>query len=109
MGYTKGPWRVAAVSHNDKMARVGSNTDASAEEIKNGGMWVSQCIGPDRDANARLIAAAPDLLEVAQDISAWEIKYPADRIYDMGQTREIAGEMTAIVERARAAIAKAAP
>lgn len=66
---TAGPWRVAAVSHSDKMTLVGSNFDADAEETKNGGMWIAQCIGPDRDANAKLIAASRDLVEVAKDVA----------------------------------------
>jgi hypothetical protein len=57
---TPGPWRKAEPALSDKMVLVGSNLDDSVEETKNGGMWIAQCLGPDRDANARLIAAAPE-------------------------------------------------
>lgn len=69
--HTTGPWQRAEVSHNDKMVLVGSNFDASVEETKNGGMWVAQCIGPDRDANAKLVAASPLMLEALEGAAEW--------------------------------------
>lgn len=65
--HTPGPWGVAEAAPDDKMMRVGSNLDPNTEITKNGGMWIAQVIGPDRIANARLIAAAPALLEALQD------------------------------------------
>ncbi len=58
-------------------------------------------------ANCRLIDAAPDLLEVVQAVAGWNAKYPSHRIYSETSIRQIAAEMDAINEKARAAIAKA--
>ena len=38
---------------------------------------IAQCGGPDRDANARLIAAAPDLLRVAELLVHWLDEEPS--------------------------------
>ena len=57
-------------------------------------------------ANARLIAAAPELLAIAQRVSEWERKYPAHRVYSDGKIRSIVAEMKAIVNDADAVIAK---
>jgi hypothetical protein len=66
--HTPGPWGVAEAAPDDKMMRVGSNLDPNTEITKNGGMRIAQVIGPDRIANARLIAAAPDLLAALKDL-----------------------------------------
>lgn len=57
---------------------------------------------------ARLIKAAPKLLDIAMAISDWEAKYPASRIYGESQIRTIAREMTEIVEAARKVMAEVA-
>jgi hypothetical protein len=58
-------------------------------------------------ANARLIAAAPDLLDVVQAVADWNAQYPSSRIYSETSIRKIAAEMNAINDKARAAIANA--
>jgi hypothetical protein len=56
---------------------------------------VCKLIGPDKEANARLIAAAPDLLEALSDVvKFWDSIVPTDCVNDMHI-------------KARAAIAKA--
>ena len=76
-GHTPGPWRLSPLlsgSENDRGFRI------FASDGRDGTMWiadVSPVIDNDRGdaseegkANARLIAAAPDLLEALKDVEA---------------------------------------
>jgi hypothetical protein len=88
-GFTPGPWCVV----------IGKRISVAPVR---GGQVVAVCNydnGPIEKANARLIAAAPELLEAA----IWIVKY-ADSEPDGGDRVEM---HRANVERARAAIAKA--
>jgi len=58
--------------------------------------WVSERPQEEQEANARLITAAPDLLEIARELAAWE--EDPDRY---------AGDLADLAHDARAAIAKA--
>lgn len=61
--------------------------------------------GPsEQNANARLIAAAPDLLEALQGLVAF---YPEDVRSDVNRDWGFKPELTAAVNMARAAISKA--
>lgn len=65
-GWTPGPWFArSSDGRADGMFLVGANSDERGVEVdgpsKNGGIYIAQALGPDREANARLIAAAPDL------------------------------------------------
>lgn len=42
----------------------------------NGGFIIAECFGPDRIANARLIAGAPDMLRFLAEVAC---KYPMSR------------------------------
>lgn len=97
--HTPGPWVV--------------KDDGEGPHIMAGEIDIATAVGPfangqqqEAEANARLIAAAPELLSIAQRASEWERKYPAYRIYSEGEIRSIAVEMTAIVKDADAVIAK---
>ena len=69
---------------------------------KENAWWsIAQCFGPDRDANARLIAAAPDLLDLAKDIAALDHRYLAHG------DNALASALREWKAAARAAIAKA--
>ena len=66
MNYTKGPWSIS---------RRSKSTELKDIFISAGGEYVARVVVPytsksieEYEANARLIAAAPDLLEVLQDI-----------------------------------------
>lgn len=83
--HTPGPWRV----HN---LRVEPPPDP---QRANGGWTVAQVYGPDAEANARLIAAAPELLEAL----AWFV--------DPNNDSPTLDEFDAAVDVARLAIAKA--
>lgn len=58
--HTPGPWKVAA--HSGQHRSFISSNDESVLPIKNDGIYIAHVLGPDNKANARLIAAAPDLL-----------------------------------------------
>ena len=58
-------------------------------------------------ANAKLIAAAPGLLEACIKLKEWNDKYPPGRIYDYSQGKAIENELTSIVKMQFEAIKKA--
>ncbi len=105
--FTPGPWEAMANGPNLPLARIGV-TVADYD----GGGFSSYCVallpktfnGETTSANARLIAAAPDLLAALQaldaDWSAFEPKGPDGTDY-------LAESTKAIWRQARAAIAKA--
>lgn len=100
-GYTKGPWRLQD-GHYPSMKEINgpsfnitvvmSATDISFEEYLR------------RDADARLIAAAPDLLEALEDLVKSNVEHNK-------RVAEIVGKPTGwhdgYLDKGRAAIAKA--
>ena len=72
--YTPGPWRVGTAGIRNDGTRpiiAGDRRVALAEcmvEFKRGEGWKTEC--PEREANARLIAAAPTLLETLEGITS---------------------------------------
>lgn len=89
MSYTPGPW-VASDHHSGMGWRI--ETDAPGYH-NDGWIIASEMLGPDAADNARLIAAAPDLLEALEAI--------------MGERWSPAGRSEHVSDLARAAIAKA--
>jgi hypothetical protein len=81
MSHTPGPWKIACES-GDWFATLNDYAPIPATE-----------------ANARLIAAAPDLLEALRDVIGWVPGGAAEMWHTDAPTKA--------VERARAAIAKA--
>lgn len=102
-GHTKGPWRVEegttlvwGACNPDDLTNYGMGYPVAECRITPISSWAK---GPDSDegeANARLIAAAPDLLEVAKRLASLEHE-------DMGRAFPSREDIAA----ARAAIAKA--
>jgi hypothetical protein len=97
-GFTPGPW-AAFMGTGNARAAVRSDAGHVAFCTMRGLGPVPPLLRPEMEANARLIAAAPELLEAA----IWIVKY-ADSEPDGGDRVEM---HRANVERARAAIAKA--
>lgn len=103
--YTPGPWRVGGFGLTNSGARTvvyegGRICTADVQAVlPKRDLWQSVCL--QRDANARLIAASPDLLAVAESVVAW-----ADQL---AQELDIPMPLTeaAFIADARAAIAKA--
>jgi hypothetical protein len=92
--FTPGPWRIVG----------GFTVNTYRVEAKDGSIC-TPCYGrPERGtdlANARLIAAAPDLLAALKEVSKW---LAAQRDFEFGNATP---EEYAAVESARDAIAKA--
>jgi hypothetical protein len=85
--HTPGPWRVEKF-----------NDTKSWSIYANGG---THSLASIRDAaNARLIAAAPDMLEALTNALGWMERYAGD-------TNDLSGELWRHISSARAAIAKA--
>jgi hypothetical protein len=102
--YTPGPWHVGP------WGRIVGNTPPSGY-FQAGKPLIATVDGdtPEEDANRRLIAAAPELLEALAALARWaddlESMLPASGIgVDMGGSCRMVRKA---VERARAAIAKA--
>ena len=75
------------------------------EKDLNAGFVVAMCYGPDAQPNARLIAAAPELLEVLDEL-VWELdRYGDTGWYDAPSKEK--GDAGKLITRARRAIAKA--
>ena len=58
-GHTPGPW-VPCDTDSEHTTLISGNDGSGA--TRNGGIYIARVQGPDNRANARLIAAAPDLL-----------------------------------------------
>ena len=99
--HTPGPWlregRFIYALHEWKGRQVNRFSTQVDSYTSQGGTM------EEAEANARLIAAAPDLLEVARKLAAWDKKWP--KWSDSNGTSE--KELNAICEDAHAAIAKA--
>ena len=94
--HTPGPWRHEP-TNGAKLTYVAVSTVAGS----NGNtVVIGQCAGPDKEANARLIASAPDLLEALEGLVA----IAAPNIYPQPDKPDSAW---AKLQAARAAIAKA--
>jgi hypothetical protein len=83
--HTRGPWNVQPDSK--LFAKIGSQA--------NGGIYVAKVQGPDTEANARLIAAAPELLDALRAV------YEA--MPDVLQQRGLLGVVTGALVNASAA------
>ena len=106
--HTPGPWKVGS------KARMKPYVEGAD------GMFVASCGGNApgkgnydtatwrrREANARLIAAAPDLLEALKRLLSRLAEFEADANMDAQTFREWAGHVEPAVRNALAAIAKA--
>ena len=69
--HTPGPWSIQPVPHEDMIAVLQDGDGYESDDRStwpNGGCDLAECFGPERKANARLIAAAPELLEFAEEV-----------------------------------------
>jgi hypothetical protein len=87
--HTPGPWRIARYNHEDEEARL--EMDCNHPD---GWRW-SGWIGVRTEANARLIAAAPDMLGALKEM--------LEALWGEGD----GGEPPAFIQRATDAIARA--
>lgn len=98
--HTPGPWHVASVGHGSRYGAYQVDAWALRERsILRGDMPGDACA--EREANARLIAAAPDLLAVAKAIAGLSCMAPEMTAVDYDAA------FSMIVSDASAAIAKA--
>jgi hypothetical protein len=98
--HTPGPW-FAASEGSYKVASVTSNTGIYADTLPEAAQIA---------ADARLIAAAPDLLEALKDIHARLTEHPAYAELTEDEEEDIGGdtaELSYLARMARTAIAKA--
>ena len=90
--HTPGPW----TAHLNFRGQNGSPDVWQIDDEHDAVCTTQFCYAQNTEANARLIAAAPDLLEAAQKLVGWAVDDP-----------EAPPEFVADVETARAAILKA--
>lgn len=94
--HTRGPWSVSNVDSDPDYVLI------CADDKQANGAWeIATPHGPDAKANARLIAAAPELLEALIEIEKGEGAFSRDRILHAANVIENAKRI------ARGAIAKA--
>lgn len=63
---TPGPWQF---TEPFELSPGDENVDVHVSG-RNGGMIIARCCGPDMEANVRLIAAAPEMLEALKGASS---------------------------------------
>ncbi len=100
--HTQGPWHYAltVVDNGDEYLAIIGTPNGNEDALPHRGAFIGKITGKRerREANARLIAAAPDLLETLQRISEGKV---------MQGEFSHAETVLAYQELARAAIAKA--
>lgn len=89
--HTPGPWTY-----------VGFGVVQPLSPQANGQKITTQCFGPDSEANARLIAAAPDLLAACHALMRAEVMQTEGK-----RDGATMGQISLAIDAARAAIAKA--
>jgi len=76
MSHTKGPWKVYFTKDGGKIIGIGDAEGAGVTD-PHFGLWSS---GEEQEANARLIAAAPDLLEACKAaLSVIKANFPTEQ------------------------------
>ena len=72
--HTPGPWRAGYVNESDRKERM-----LVRAECGDGQPYVAICPAPNQEGNARLIAAAPDLLAAVEEYLAQQDRIEALR------------------------------
>ena len=80
MSHTKGKWEVG---HREHYKTIHSN-----------GIPIANLIGNDREANARLIAAAPELLEALKEMIKLTLDKTALKLYKQDQIDDLCSALT---------------
>ena len=100
--HTPGPWSFNTSPNCWSVLQVGS----SGRWIVAGGTaWAIPGRQSEAEANARLIAAAPDLLEALEDLREWALDH--GEVVFAGGGMHAVDPMNSCLRRASAAIAKA--
>lgn len=97
--HTPGPWEVVVQPFADPDAK--GNTVYSVEGYGIGRIW-DENGNPENYANARLIAAAPDLLEVLIEALPYVESCEYDNGYKPGAVAKVVRNMNAAILKARA-------
>lgn len=102
--HTPGPWMLTESDRFDKEMVITTQhrLDESIGCICEMDVYFTGQIGIEQEANARLIAAAPDLLEAAQ-----RFVEVMDESFDHPDTASEIDKLNKVADAARAAIAKA--
>lgn len=106
--YTGGEWKVKSSPeyHEPKSSTIEIHSKRSQgwiAKIQNKGV-IRQKEGL---ANAKLIAAAPDMFKSIVKLQEWSKKYPPGRVYSYGEAATIEKQLTEIIEEQLKAIQKA--
>ena len=102
MSHTPAPWSVNEWPQPDREISIGAVGTPLIAKVMMRDVSVNE-----HKANANLIAAAPELLEVLENLTAWSKKYPSSRLYDALTDAHRVTEINQIVNKAEAAIKKA--
>ena len=99
--HTQGPWRLAAYLDSGRPnpgVIVADNPHGEGAEQVASVEWIAGGFHAEQVANARLIAAAPELLDALQSLVSWCRDYFPERYLDckqVRQAREILAKATA--------------
>ncbi len=108
--HTKGPWHYAltVVDNGDEYLAIIGTPNGNEDNLPHRGAFIGKITGKRerREANARLISAAPDLLYQLQSVLD-RLEVTIERLPDTQENAEWEHDTVAIFDEARAAIAKA--
>lgn len=103
--HTPGPWKLGPADNDSQLTILGPRDGCSHEVIARmpGEYRRNHAVWPKVEANARLIAAAPELLRICDIVGEWVTRDHADRMN--GRMR---GDLANwVLDDLRAAVAKA--
>ena len=95
-GHTPGPW-VPCETDSEHTTLISGNDGSGA--TRNGGIYIARVQGPDNRANARVIAAAPELLAKLNEVLDFYDALPSE--HAPGEV-ELLDSITALIAKAKA-------
>lgn len=86
--HTPGPWAISKINQRIDIISADTLSAKKLSKESNSGFIIAECFGDDdKEANARLIAAAPELLEALQrlvteaSVSVYKYRPDADNVH----------------------------
>ena len=86
--HAPGPWRIVELPRDAWNVRIWTDESGGRHSRMDGSVLIAECGGIDKAANARLIAAAPELVEALRELLA-EAEAMSLELYKTGKGRSL--------------------